>query len=104
MDPVATAMNMITAKAPQGARVPISVETDRQALHLALASALNVPESGARLLRIRNTKELETFLASESLLPELAALDGVEILGEPAAIQFDPAGMFRDPVGAAASV
>ncbi len=41
------------------------------------------------------------MLASESLLPELAKLDGVKILGEPAPIQFDPAGMFTDPVGAA---
>ena len=104
IDPIATAMNMITAKAPQGARVPITVETDRQALHLALASALNLPgegKAGARLLRIRNTKDLETMLASESLLPELAKLGGVEILGEPAPIQFDPAGMFTDPVSAA---
>ena len=104
MDPIATAMNMITAKAPQGARVPITVETDRQALHLALASALNVPEDGARVLRIRNTKELETFLASESLLPELAALDGVEILGEPTPIEFDPVGMLRDPLSATLNV
>ena len=103
LDPIATAMNMITAKSPQGGRVPITVDSDRQALHLALASALNLPESGARVLRIRNTKELETLLASEALLQELAALDGVEILGELAPIEFDPVGMFRDPVSAAVS-
>jgi hypothetical protein len=46
---------------------------------------------------------LETLLASEALLQELAALDGVEILGELAPIEFDPVGMFRDPVSAAVS-
>ena len=30
MDPVATYMNMITAKAPQGARIPLTVDTDRR--------------------------------------------------------------------------
>ncbi|MBA2278111.1 MAG: hypothetical protein H0W06_10145, partial [Chloroflexia bacterium] len=99
IDPISTAMNMITAKAPQGARIPITVEHDRQALHLAIASALNVPETGARLMRIRNTKDLETFFVSETLLPELTATTAVEILGEPEPIQFDPAGMFLDPVG-----
>jgi len=47
---------------------------------------------------------LETFLASESLLPELAALDGIEILGEPTPIEFDPVGMLRDPLSATLNV
>nr|MDQ3045391.1 hypothetical protein [Chloroflexota bacterium] len=34
IDPVATYMNMLTAKVPAGARIPITLDTDREALHL----------------------------------------------------------------------
>ena len=71
MDPVATYMNMITAKAPQGARIPLTVDTDRQALYIALACCLKTEPETARIARIQDTKHVETFWASEPLLPEL---------------------------------
>jgi hypothetical protein len=94
MDPIPTYMNMITAKSPSGARVPITVDSDRQALQLAIASALRVEEGQARVLRIASTKSLEHFLASESLAGELLALDGIEQVGELEPIDFDGEGMF----------
>jgi hypothetical protein len=98
MDAIPTFMNMITAKSPQGARVPITVETDRQALQLAIASALKVEDGKAKIARIRNTKSLEHLLVSDNLLDEIASDSGIEILGEPHEIAFDPAGMFTDEV------
>jgi hypothetical protein len=94
MDPIPTYMNMITAKSPQGAKVPITVETDRQALQLAIASALKVQEGDARIMRIRSTKYLETLWVSENLLPEIATFGGIDTLGNPADITFDADGMF----------
>lgn len=96
MDPIPTSMNMITAKSPQGARVPITVETDRQALQLAIASALKVPDGEARIIRIKDTKSLETVWLSENLLPEVADDPAITILGAPRDIAFDPSGMFVD--------
>ena len=96
MDQIPTAMNMITAKSPQGARIPITVETDRQALQLAIASALKVPDGGAKIMRIASTKSLETFYASETLRDELAAFGNVTLDGEFGPIGFDPDGMFGD--------
>jgi hypothetical protein len=94
MDPVATYMNMITAKAPQGARIPLTVDTDRQALYVALACCLKTMPETARIARIEDTKHVETFWASETLIPELLASGKVEVTGELRPIAFDAAGMF----------
>jgi len=96
MDPVATYMNMITAKAPQGARIPLTVDTDRQALQIALACCLKTRPETSRIARILDTKHLETFWASEALLPELLASGRVDVTGELRPIAFDEAGMFVD--------
>ena len=98
MDPIPTYMNMITAKSPSGARVPITVDTDRQALQLAIASALKVEAGRARVLRIASTKSLTHFLASEPLVDDLLATGTVTLGGEPVEIGFDPDGMFTDTV------
>jgi hypothetical protein len=94
MDPIPTYMNTITAKGPQGSRIPITVDTDRQALQLAIASALKVEAGQAGILRIESTKHLTHFLASEPLAEALAATGAVEQVGEFEEIGFDPDGMF----------
>ena len=96
IDFASTYMNVITAKTPPGARIPVTVENDRQALFVALASCLRVESDSARIARIRDTKHLEELRASEPLLPELLATGRVEQLSEPEEIAFDAAGMFRD--------
>jgi hypothetical protein len=94
MDPIPTFMNMITAKSPSGARVPITVETDRQALQLAIASALKVEEGRARIVRIDSTKALEHLLVSEPLVEGMLATGTVEQVGNLEPIEFDADGMF----------
>ena len=94
LDPIKTNMNSITAKAPEGARIPLTVENDRQGLYIALACCLNLDRERIKLARIRDTKHLETFWASEALVPELQETGKVEVLGEPEEITFDAHGMF----------
>ena len=96
IDPVPTYMNLITAKSPDGAKIPITVESDRQALQIALACCTKVENATAKLMRIEDTKHLEEVWVSESLLPELALLGTVEPLTDPAAITFDASGMFAE--------
>jgi hypothetical protein len=96
MDTIPTYMNMITAKSPQGAKVPITVDNDRQALSLAVASAMKVEPGQARIIRIASTKSLDRVLMSEPLLAELGesgAIEGIDDLRE---IAFDADGMFVD--------
>jgi hypothetical protein len=95
MDPVATYMNMITAKAPQGARIPLTVDSDRQAVHVALACCVKTRQETARIARIQDTKHLETFWASEQLIPELMATGQVEVISDLEPISFDGSGMLE---------
>lgn len=94
IDYTSTYMNVVTAKTPEGARLPLAVDSDRQALLVALACCLRTEVETARIARISDTKHIEEFWASEPLLPELLATGRVEVLGEPAPIAFDRAGMF----------
>ena len=88
-----TYMNCVTAKTPQGARMPLAAANDRQALSIALACCLNLEPARARIARIRDTKHLEQLWASEPLLPELLATGRVEQLTELEPITFDHDGM-----------
>lgn len=94
MDPVATYMNMITSKAPQGARIPLTVDSDRQAVQIALACCLKTKPEASRIARIQDTKHLETFWVSELLLGDLLQDASVEQTGELRPMQFDADGMF----------
>jgi hypothetical protein len=89
-----TYMNCITAKTPEGARIPLTVDTDRQALSIAIASAIRVEPPDARIVRIRDTKHLELLYVSEPALAEVLATGRCEVVRPPAAIEFGPDGMF----------
>lgn len=95
-DPEVTYMNCITAKTPEGARIPLTVDNDRQALHVALACCVKLTPGRERLLRIEDTKHLDRMWASEAMLDEIAADERVELLSPPEPIAFDAAHMLVD--------
>jgi hypothetical protein len=95
IDIAKTYMNVITAKTPEGARFPLTVANDHEGIQVALACCLRVASASARIARIRDTKHLAEFWASEPLLPELLATGRVDVLGEPEEIGFDERGMLR---------
>lgn len=88
----ATYVNCITADQPEKARLPIVAENDREALHYALVTIGAVSPNEARVVRIKNTLQLETMLISEALLPEAETKANVEVLTEPMEVAFDEAG------------
>jgi hypothetical protein len=96
IDPISTYMNCITSKSPAAARLPIVVDTDRQALFLSINSCLQTEVEQARVVRIKNTKDLEEFWATEPVLPEILATGHVELLGELHEIPFDSVGMLTE--------
>jgi len=96
MDPAKTYMNSITAKTPEGARVALTVDTDRQALDVAIACCIKVRAETARIVRMRDTKHLEWFYATEPLLAELVATGACEVAGPLVPIGFDAAGQLTD--------
>ena len=98
MDTAKTYMNCITAKTPEGARVALTVDSDRQALYVAIAASLKVEPPNARIVRIRDTKHLELMYVSEPALADLLAAGPCEVVRPLAPIEFDRAGMFTAPL------
>jgi hypothetical protein len=100
MDAGKTYMNCVTAKTPEGARIALTVDTDREALDIAIACCLGVDAAKARIVRILDTKHLAWFFASEPLLAELLASGRCEIADGPTSIAFDDRGGFSDALPA----
>ena len=96
IDTAKTYMNCITAKTPEGARVALTVDTDREALAVALACCLRVVPETARIVRARDTKHLELLYVSEPALPEVLAGGRCELIEPPHPIAFDATGMLTE--------
>jgi hypothetical protein len=96
MDVAKTYMNCVTAKTPEGGRVALTVDDDRQALDAAIACCLKVRAETARIVRMLDTKHLEWFYASEALLPDLVATGRCTVAGPLAPIGFDGEGRLTD--------
>ncbi len=86
----ATYLNAFTSGVLRSARMPIAVENDRLALEVALN---RTPDPNRlRMARIVNTGELETFWATEALLPELRAQKDITVDAAPLEFQFNDQG------------
>ncbi len=98
MNAAKTHMNSITARKPEGSRVALTVDTDRQALDVAIACCVKVQAATARIVRLADTKHMEWFYASEPLLAELLATGRCALAGPVAPIGFDAEGQLSDPL------
>src|SRR5262245_26697385 len=87
-----TLINCITACTPNGAKVPATYDTDREAIETALGCIGLTPPENARVIRIRNTLMLGELEISESLLPEVAKRETLTQLSTPTPLPFDAAG------------
>jgi hypothetical protein len=87
-----TLINCITACTPNGAKVPATYDTDREAIETALSCIGLAPPEHARVIRIRNTLMLGEIEVSEAYLLEVAKRSDLTILGDPASLRFDVAG------------
>jgi hypothetical protein len=94
IDYYAMCMNMLTASGRAGrlveAAIPITLETDRDALEVALRAAAPVGEP--RVCWIKNTDELGELWVSASLLPEVRQNPHLEVAGDPGPWPFDEGG------------
>ncbi len=88
----ATYMNAITSGVSEGAKVPMTFDTDREAIQVALAMIGLTPPEQARVVRIRSTLHLAEMDVSESLLSEVKAHDRLSIVTQPAPLAFDTQG------------
>jgi hypothetical protein len=87
-----TLINCITACAPNGAKVPATYETDREAIETALSCIGLTPPEKARVIRIKNTLMLGEIEVSEAFAADVARRPDLEAMAAPALLGFDAAG------------
>ncbi len=87
----ATYTNVLTTRLWSAGRLPVILETDREAIETAVGEAS--PDQ-VRLVRVRNTLHLEELEISEALLAE-ARRQGLAIVREARPLQFDGTGRLR---------
>jgi hypothetical protein len=82
----ATYMNAFTSGVLRSVRIPITLENDKAVLETALNRS---PDPlGVRLVRIVNTGALETFWATEAVLPELRGQKNITVDETPLELKF----------------
>jgi hypothetical protein len=92
IDPTATYINGLTGLSPESARIPMTLDTDREAVEAALGTIGLVKPEEARIVRIQNTLLLEELEVSEALIPEVQRRGTLEILWGPKPLMFDSSG------------
>jgi Lactate racemase N-terminal domain len=92
IDPIPTQINCITAMTPEKARIPIAFETDREAVATALTTVGPIEPWEARVMRIKNTLEMEEVQVSEALLDDLKGRQEITTIGGLEAMTFDDHG------------
>jgi hypothetical protein len=92
MDYRATVINCLTAGYPEGANLPVHFASDREVIEAALAILGTRQPEEARVMRIRNTLELEVVEMSEPCLNNGSPRTRFEPLEPARALAFDAAG------------
>jgi hypothetical protein len=87
--------NVITSGALERARIPLSASSDRDAVSLALESLGCSSPREAKVVRIKNTRELSEFQASIALALELKDKEGITVGAEASEMAFDSRGTIR---------
>lgn len=91
-----TYTNGVTARNTEGARMPMVVNSDKQALAIALQTCFGVDPAVARIVRIKNTKKLHKIQMSEPYLEEIGGKPEFTVLGEAKPFVFDAEGILVD--------
>jgi hypothetical protein len=92
MDKQVTYINALTSLTPNGAKIPIHFDTDRECIAQALAS-LAIPDTRqAKIVRIADTLSLANLAVSEAYVELVKQRADLEMLEGPREIEFDARG------------
>lgn len=72
IDLAATNENIVTCRCIEQGRIPIIAEDDRQAVEFAIRALGKLPETGPRIVRIKNTLRMEKLYATANILDEIS--------------------------------
>ncbi|QHA91173.1 lactate racemase domain-containing protein [Bacillus sp. N1-1] len=86
--------NVITSTFLDRAKIPIVLDSDRDALTAALRATWGVKDEETRFVRIPNTLHIGEMIVSEVLYHELKDQSNIEVIEEPTEMTFDEEGYF----------
>src|SRR3989339_338670 len=92
IDRLSTYMNCITGISLEKAAIPMHFETDRECIRVALGSVGLIPPERSRVVRIKNTLQLDEVEVSEIYKDEILNRRDLEILEGPRPMSFDAQG------------
>ena len=87
-----TYTNALTGLSPMRSKMPIIFETDRDAIEGALKTIGMTEPPDAKVVRIKNTLDLEYLYASDALLPEIRERVDLEVVSGPHPFEFTAEG------------
>jgi hypothetical protein len=92
IDRLSTYMNCITGISLEKAAIPMHFETDRECIEVALGSVGLIPSERSRVVRIKNTLQLDEVEVSEVYQEEMTSRPDLEMLEGSRPMSFDDRG------------
>jgi hypothetical protein len=87
-----TYANCITSTALLGAKIPVVLRSDKEALVVAVKTCNRITFDRVKIVWIKNTLEMEHIYISESYLDQISGQNDIVITGDPVPIEFDENG------------
>lgn len=84
--------NAITCTVLGGVRIPIIMESDREAIQVCVRTCNEIDKENPRIVRIPNSLHIEHIMLSEAYYDEAEENPDIEILSEPEYLPFDEEG------------
>ena len=91
-----TYVNALTSTNLESVRIPVTVDSDREALETAISTSSASRGEDCRMVWIRNTLKLDRFVASEALLDEVEEQRDLQVLERLGELDFDAQGNLKD--------
>jgi hypothetical protein len=87
-----TYVNAITSTNVEAARIPVTFDSDQEALETAILTSGVVTAEACRLVWVKNTLKLDQFIASEALLDDIRRKDNLRVLEDLGELAFTEQG------------
>ena len=91
-----TYVNALTSTNLESVRIPVTVDSDREALETAISTSGASSGEDCRMVWIRNTLKLDRFVASEALLDEVERQRDLQVLEHLGELDFDGRGNLKN--------
>src|SRR5262245_36641183 len=87
-----TYINAITSTNVEAARIPVTFDSDQEALETAIVTSGAATSEACRLVWVKNTLKLDQFIASEALLDDIRGKESLKVLEDLGELAFTEQG------------